>query len=72
MSIRVVYNDNICDIVPVYILQVGIECRRIKLFYRESEKKWVSVGTDPVRGVCARNCYDGPERRLSGFVAMQN
>ncbi len=72
MAIRVVYNDNICDTIPVYILQVGIECKRIKLFYRESEKKWVTVGTDPVRKIYAKDCYDGPERRRIGFTTSQN
>jgi hypothetical protein len=73
MAIRVVYNDNICDTIPFYILQMGIECNRIRLFYRESEKKWVTVGTDPVRKLSSKKgYYEGPERRLRGYTTAYN
>ncbi|HTZ18199.1 MAG TPA: hypothetical protein VMB78_07145 [Dissulfurispiraceae bacterium] len=65
MSIRVVYHDNTHDLISVYVLQLGIECRKIKMFYRDSEKRWVTVGVDPVRK--GREIfYKGPERRVVG------
>ena len=65
MSIRVVYHDNTHDLVSVYVLQLGIECRKIKMFYRDSERRWVTVGVDPVRKA-RETVYSGPERRLAG------
>ena len=49
MTIRVVYHDNTCDTIPVYILQLGIDCKKIKMFYRNSERRWATVGADPMR-----------------------
>jgi hypothetical protein len=40
-----------------------IAFNKIIQFYRESEKRWVTVGSDPCRGV--GGIYDGPERRAS-------
>jgi hypothetical protein len=64
MEIRVVYEDGSLDMVPPYILQLGIECSKIRMFYRESERKWVTPGVDPVRRTHNGRCYDGPERRM--------
>jgi hypothetical protein len=64
MVIRVVYEDNSIDMLPPHILQLGIECRKIKMFYRESEKRWVNVGIDPVRQNHNGDYQDGPERRM--------
>jgi len=69
MSIRIVYNDNSVDTVPFYMLQLGIECNRIKMFYRESEKRWVNVESDPVRALQANGFYQGPERRIIHLMA---
>jgi hypothetical protein len=63
MLIRVVYEDNTLDMIPPTILQLGIECKKIKMFYRESEKRWVIVGADPVRQVHNGEYQDGPDRR---------
>jgi len=49
MSIRVVFYDNTCDMIPDFILQLGIVCNKIKMFYRSSEKRWIIVGADPIR-----------------------
>ena len=65
MSIRVVYHDNTHDLISVYVLQLGIECRKIKMFYRDSEKRWITVGVDPVRKA-RETVYRGPERRTAG------
>ena len=70
MTIRVVYHDNSYDTVPVFILQLGIDCKKIKMFYRNSERRWITVGVDPVRK--AQECrHDGPERRIVNLSAAQ-
>lgn len=64
MHIRVVYHNNTCDMLPVYILQLAIDCKKIKMFYRNSERRWIAVGADPMRltaDILAP--YAGPERR---------
>jgi len=63
MLIRVVYEDNTLDMIPSPILQIGIECRKIKMFYRESEKRWVIVGEDAIRQDHNGEYRDGPDRR---------
>jgi hypothetical protein len=66
MSIRVVFYDNTCDMIPDFILQLGIVCHKVKMFYRGSEKKWVIVDADPIRKtdqVLAP--HSGSERRAS-------
>ena len=70
MTIRVVYHDNTYDTIPVFILQLGIDCKKIKMFYRNSERRWITVGIDPVRK--ASECHhDGPERRIVNLSAAQ-
>ncbi len=64
MMIRVVFQDNTCDMISDAMLQVGIDCRKIKMFYRSSEKNWVVVGVDPIRECIKENTpFAGPERR---------
>ena len=64
MIIRVVYCDNTCDTIPAFILQLGIDCKKIKMFYRSSERRWVTVGADPTRKQAQILApYAGPERR---------
>jgi hypothetical protein len=43
------------------LLNELIASNKIIQFYRESEKRWVTVGTDPIRGM--GGTYSGPERR---------
>jgi len=70
MMIRVVYHDNTYDTIPVFILQLGIDCKKIKMFYRSSEKRWITVGVDPVRK--AEEYYpDRPERRKANLSTAQ-
>jgi hypothetical protein len=71
MGIRVVYHDHYVDQVPLYILQLGIECNRIKMFYRDSEQKWIVVGVDPVRQIRSSSSYRGPERRRLTMIETQ-
>jgi hypothetical protein len=71
MGIRVVYHDHYVDEVPFYILHLGIECKRIKMFYRESERRWIVVGVDPVRQFGPKIFYNGPERRRLNMLQPQ-
>ena len=60
--IEVKYQNNKCDIVPESMLDELISSKKIKEFYRCSEKRWVTVGSDRIRGV--GGSYSGPERRV--------
>jgi hypothetical protein len=52
--------------IPDFILQLGIVCNKIKMFYRSSEKRWIVVGADPLRATAQVLLpYAGPERRAS-------
>jgi len=64
--IRVVYKtkDRDFDYVPTDLLGTMITRDEITHFYRPSEKKWVSIKFDPVRGTGAEGSYQGPERRM--------
>lgn len=63
MHLRVIYNDNRHDIVPDFLLESLIRSRKVKQFYRYSELRWITIGTDPVRGERRKAGYDGTERR---------
>ena len=66
MTLRVVYHDNTCDTIPFFILQLGIDCKKIKMFYRNFERTWVTVGTDPIRmATHIAAPYESSERRAS-------
>jgi len=70
MTIRVVYHDNTYDMIPVFILQLGIECKKIKMFYRSSERRWITVGVDPIRRA-QEDYHDGPDRRMVNLSVAQ-
>jgi len=61
--IRVVYRDNEYgfDYVTSDLLDTLITQDEITHFYRPSERRWVDVRLDPVRG--SGGGYQGPERR---------
>jgi hypothetical protein len=61
--IRVMYKNNKYDIVPDFMLHQLISSLKIKQFYRYSEQKWVTVGSDRIRGI--GGSYSGPERRVA-------
>ncbi len=64
MTIRVQYQNNVHDIVLADTLQQLLDTGKIRKFYRYSEKRWVTVGVDPVRKrSMASTSYSGPERR---------
>ena len=60
--VDVKYQNNYYDIVPVFMLHELISSLKVKQFYRFSEQRWVTVGSDRVRGV--GGSYSGPERRV--------
>ena len=59
--IRVKYQSNAFDYVPDHLLDTLITFNQISHFYRPSERRWVSIRLDPMRG--NGGCYQGPERR---------
>jgi len=62
MVLRVRLEDDRYDYVNGEAIEGLIEQKRIIMFYRPSEKKWVDISVDPIRrkrGIF----YIGPERR---------
>jgi hypothetical protein len=50
MTLHIQYSDGKYDYVDSQTLDRLIDANQVKLFYRPSEKKWVNVDTDPIRG----------------------
>jgi hypothetical protein len=63
MVLRVQYLNFGCADVDVASLEKLLEEKKLRRFYRPSEKRWVNVSTDPIRGMGGN--YSGPERRHS-------
>ncbi len=61
MYLRVVYKKKSFDYIPADRLSMLITLDEITHFYRPSEKRWVSIRFDAIRGAGGR--YSGPERR---------
>jgi len=61
--IRVIYSIRKYDFdyVPADLLDTLIIEDQITHFYRPSEKRWINVRLDEIRG--RGGCYQGPERR---------
>jgi hypothetical protein len=60
--IEIKYQNNSYDIVPDFMLNELITSLKVKQFYRFSEERWVTVGSDRIRGT--GGSYSGPERRV--------
>ena len=72
MSIRVMYHDGTYNMISAYTLEQFIRDEKIKMFYRNSEKKWINIGVDPVRmNVTEGQRCDGAERRMAEIIASQ-
>jgi len=72
MTMQVVYNDNTRGMISAYTLDPLIESHKIKMFYRPSEDRWITVEADSVRKNTRELCpYDGYERRLANLIAAQ-
>ncbi len=68
--IKVKYQNNDYDIVPDLMLNELISWKKIRQFYRSSEGRWVTVGSDPIRGI--GGSYPGPERRMEDFHKIRS
>ncbi|OPY70897.1 MAG: hypothetical protein A4E57_00212 [Syntrophorhabdaceae bacterium PtaU1.Bin034] len=66
--LRVRYRDNRYDYVPDFMLDVLISSNEIAGFYRPSQKRWVIVGRDLLRG--SDECADEtlPRRRSTDVL----
>jgi len=62
--IEVKYQDGTHAFVDDYLLEALIRRRQIQQFYRPSEKRWITIGVDPIREKAAG--YSGRERRRTG------
>jgi len=62
--IEVEYQDGGHAFVDDYSLENLIKSNQIKQFFRPSEKRWITVGIDPVRS--RKGHYYGMERRRTG------
>jgi hypothetical protein len=58
------YQDGENAFVDDYLLENLIKSNQIKQFFRPSEKRWITVGIDPVRS--GKGHYYGVERRRTG------
>ena len=59
--IEVKYQNDTHAFVDNYLLKDLIRSKQIKQFFRPSEKRWISIETDPVRS--GKSFYWGKERR---------
>ncbi|HTZ16799.1 MAG TPA: hypothetical protein VMB78_00005, partial [Dissulfurispiraceae bacterium] len=69
LTIRVQYHNDVYDIVSSCTLQRFIAQGKIQQFYRYSEKRWIIIGSDPIRNAVDKGArmlapYFGPERRV--------
>jgi len=62
--IEVEYLDGRHAFIDNHFLQILIDSKRIKRFFRPSEKRWVTIGIDSIRGWGGN--YWGFERRGTG------
>ncbi|MDP8218798.1 MAG: hypothetical protein P9M03_08740 [Candidatus Theseobacter exili] len=59
---RVQYKNGWYDYLHDRVFNHEIALKNIRRFYRPSEKRWVTIGVDAIRGMSGV-AYDGPERR---------
>ena len=69
MLIRVWFENGRYEYVNSMMIDALIRLRRIKMFYRPSEERWIDIDLDPVRKATNIN-YDGIERRSSGLAGL--
>jgi hypothetical protein len=62
MVIHVQYRDKKYDYVNSLFLEGLIREKTIRQFFRPSEKKWINIDLDPIRGTGGKP-YSGTERR---------
>ncbi len=62
--IEVKYQNGTHAFIDDYLLGALIRSGEILQFYRPSEKRWVTIGIDPIRK--EKRAFSGRERRRSG------
>jgi hypothetical protein len=62
--IEVKYQNGTHAFVDDYLLDALIHSRQIQQFYRPSEKRWITIGVDPIRK--EKVGYSGRGRRRTG------
>lgn len=62
--IEVKYQNGAHAFVDDYLLDALIHSRQIQQFYRPSEKRWITIGVDPIRK--EKVGYSGREKRRTG------
>jgi len=62
--IEVEYPDGRHVFIDDYLLEGLIKSRQITQFFRPSEKRWITIGIEPVR--TRKGDYRGKERRRAG------
>lgn len=69
MNIKVIYRDGKYDMVRAFRLDFFLAEDRIEKFYRNSEQRWITIGTDPIRGPGQEKIpYAGRERRVRDSI----
>ena len=61
MMLYVQYQNDRYDFVNAQMLDRLLTAKKVRQFYRPSEKRWIDVSNDPVRGL--GGFYLGPNRR---------
>ncbi len=64
--VEVKYQNDTHAFVDDYLLEELIRSKQIKQFFRPSEKRWITIGIDPVR--MGTSFYWGKERRRTGRI----
>ena len=62
--VEVKYQNDMHAFVDDYLLEELIRSKRIEQFFRPSERRWITIGIDPVR--IGKSFYRGKERRRTG------
>jgi hypothetical protein len=70
MVLHVRYGNEKYDYVDSRAIHGLIRLRRVRMFYRPSEKRWIDVDLDPVRKASNID-YDGMERRDGSLSGVQ-
>ena len=68
MMLYVQYQNDGYDFVNTQTLDRLLRGKKVRQFYRPSEKRWIDVSCDPIRRSGGR--YSGPDRRQSNDIDL--
>ena len=68
MMLQVQYRNYRFDYITVQTFDRLLAADAIRYFYRPSERKWIDVYFDPIRGSGGR--YSGPDRRHRNKLSL--